>query len=56
MVDAIQDISLKKLRPNNIEAEQYVLGACLKSKDVFAKALEIIDEDDFYKSTHKKYT
>ena len=54
MADAIQDIALKKLRPNNIEAEQYVLGACLKSKDVFARALEVIEENDFYKSSHKK--
>ncbi len=54
MSEAIQGIALKKLRPHNLEAEQYVLGACLKSKDVFARALEIIEEDDFYKTAHKK--
>ena len=54
MSNVIQDIALKKLRPHNIDAEQYVLGACLKSKDVFARALEIIEESDFYKSGHRK--
>ena len=54
MAEVIQNISLKKLRPHNLEAEQYVLGACLKSKDVFARALEIVEENDFYKTANKK--
>ena len=54
MAEAIQDISLKRLRPHNLEAEQYVLGACLKSKDGFARALEIVEESDFYKTANKK--
>ena len=54
MVEAIQDISLKRLRPHNLEAEQYVLGACIKSKEVFVRALEIIEENDFYKTANKK--
>ena len=53
MPDAISDISLKRLPPHNLDAEQYVLGACLRSNEVFAKALEILGSDDFYKSGHK---
>ena len=48
------DISLNKLPPYNKEAEQSVLGACLHSEDAIAKALEILREEDFYKSTHQK--
>ena len=53
MPDAISDISLKRLPPHNLEAEQYVLGACLISNDIFSRALEVLGSDDFYKSAHK---
>ncbi|MDE0848761.1 MAG: replicative DNA helicase [Nitrospinaceae bacterium] len=54
MADTLTDISLNKLPPYNKEAEQSVLGACLHSEDAIAKALEILREEDFYKSTHRK--
>ncbi len=54
MPTAITDISLIKLPPYNLEAEQGVLGACLKSQDGFAKALEILSAEDFYKGAHRK--
>ncbi|MFQ5673614.1 MAG: replicative DNA helicase [Nitrospinales bacterium] len=54
MPDTVGDIALRKLPPHNLEAEQSVLGACLTSNDTFAKSLEIINEDDFYKSANKK--
>ncbi len=54
MADALNEIGLRKLLPHNVEAERYVLGACLKSKDVFAKALETLDGEDFYKNSSKK--
>jgi replicative DNA helicase len=50
----IADISLRKLPPYNEEAEQYVLAACFGSGDAFARALEIIELDDFYKTSHRK--
>ncbi|MEE8206329.1 MAG: replicative DNA helicase, partial [Nitrospinaceae bacterium] len=50
----VADISLRKLPPYNEEAEQYVLGACFGSGDGFARALEIIELDDFYKTSHRK--
>ena len=54
MANALTDISLNKLPPYNKEAEQSVLGACLLSEDAIAKALEVLNSEDFYKSTHKK--
>jgi replicative DNA helicase len=54
MPTAVTDISLTKLPPYNLEAEQGVLGACLKSQDGFAKALEVLTADEFYKGAHKK--
>ena len=54
MADALNEIGLKKLLPHSVEAERYVLGACLKSNDVFARALETLEGEDFYKIASKK--
>jgi replicative DNA helicase len=54
MADALNEIGLKKLLPHSVEAERYVLGACLKSNDVFARALETLEGEDFYKIGSKK--
>jgi len=51
---AVSDISLSKLPPYNQEAEQSVLSACLHSGEGYAKALEILSAEDFYKSSHQK--
>ncbi len=48
------DISLRKLPPYLEEAEQYVLGACLFSPDAISRALENLEESDFYKTAHRK--
>ncbi|MHB8481121.1 MAG: replicative DNA helicase [Nitrospiria bacterium] len=50
----LSDISLQKLPPQNLEAEQSVLGAILLENSAINKALEIIRVDDFYKETHRK--
>jgi replicative DNA helicase len=47
-------IHLDRLPPQNIEAEQSILGAILIDNDALPKALEIIDPEDFYKASHKK--
>ena len=49
----VADLSLKKLPPYSEEAEQYVLGACLEPGEAFAKALEVLEKEDFYKGTHR---
>jgi replicative DNA helicase len=48
------DLFLQKLPPQNIEAEQSVLGAILLENQAMNKALEIIVQLDFYKETHRR--
>ena len=54
MAQALTDISLSKLPPYNLEAEQSVLGACLISPEAVAKSLEVLTAEDFYKSSNQK--
>ena len=53
MAQAVSQISLDKLPPYNLEAEQSVIGACFKAEDALSKALEILGEEDFYKASHR---
>jgi replicative DNA helicase len=46
--------TLDKLPPQNLEAEQSVLGAILLDNSALYKALEVITEEDFYRSAHRK--
>ncbi|MGE5299950.1 MAG: replicative DNA helicase [Acidobacteriota bacterium] len=46
--------TLSKLPPQNIEAEQSVLGAVLIDNNALIAALELIGEDDFYKESHRR--
>ena len=39
--------------PQNIEAEQSVLGAMMLSKDAMADVIEVVRGSDFYKPTHE---
>jgi replicative DNA helicase len=48
------DLHLDKLPPQNIEAEQSVLGAILIDNEALPKTLEILDPEDFYKLSHRK--
>ena len=48
------EISLQKLPPQNIEAEQMVLGAILIENDSINKVIELLSPDDFYKDTHRR--
>lgn len=43
---------MDKLPPQNLEAEQSVLGALLLDKDAIIKVADIILPDDFYKEDH----
>jgi replicative DNA helicase len=45
---------LQKLPPQNIEAEQAVLGGILLDNVVINRVLEVIDPGDFYKESHRK--
>lgn len=46
--------SLGRVPPQNIEAEQSVLGASLLDKEVLSTVTEIIDVSDFYREDHKE--
>jgi replicative DNA helicase len=48
------DSSDPKLPPQNLEAEQCVLGAILLDNASMAKAMELLTEDDFYRTAHRK--
>ncbi len=43
-----------KLQPQNIEAEQSVLGSILIDQDAMVKIADIIQSSDFYKLAHQK--
>jgi replicative DNA helicase len=43
-----------RLPPQNLEAEQSVLGAILLENSAMNKAMEILTEEDFYKTAHRK--
>ena len=45
---------LHKVPPQNLEAEQAVLGAILLDNAAFPKALEVIKERQFYREAHRK--
>ncbi len=45
--------SIEKLPPQNIEAEQAVLGSLLIDKDAIIRVADIIVSEDFYKDIHK---
>ena len=48
------EVSLQKLPPQNIEAEQMVLGAVLIENDSMNKIIDLLSPDDFYKDTHRR--
>ena len=43
----------ERVPPQNIEAEQAVLGAMLIDKEAIAKASEILTSTDFYREAHR---
>jgi replicative DNA helicase len=48
------DVTLDKLPPQNIEAEQSVLGAILLDNSALTSSLELLSNDDFYREAHRK--
>ena len=47
------DIMTDNLPPQNIEAEQAVLGAIFLNTDTLADAMEYVEADDFYRRAHQ---
>lgn len=50
----MSDLFLDRVPPQNIEAEQSVLGAVFLSKEALHTALEILKPEDFYKTAHQR--
>jgi replicative DNA helicase len=48
------DLSSHKLPPQNLEAEQSVLGGILIENEAINRVTEILDADDFYREAHRK--
>lgn len=46
--------SLQNVPPQNLEAEQSLLGSVLLENEALFKALEIIKTDDFYRESHRQ--
>ncbi len=53
-VDLVSKDMTDKLPPQNIEAEQSVLGAIIFDNEAMPKAIEILSADDFYKESHRR--
>ncbi|RJP60560.1 MAG: replicative DNA helicase [Deltaproteobacteria bacterium] len=49
-----KELSQFKLPPQNIEAEQSILGGILLDNEVFHRVLEVLNEEDFYHAAHRK--
>lgn len=43
---------IKKIQPNSINAEQYVIGSMLMNRDAIVKVADILTKDDFYYSQY----
>ncbi|MEE8494620.1 MAG: replicative DNA helicase [Nitrospirales bacterium] len=48
------DLSEPRLPPQNLEAEQSVLGAILLENAAMANAMEVLTEEHFYRTGHRK--
>ncbi len=53
MAAAVGDI-LRRVPPQNLEAEQAVLGAILLQNEAIDETLEVLTPDDFYRETHRE--
>jgi replicative DNA helicase len=51
---AATDDILRRVPPQNIEAEQSVLGAILLDNDAINQALEVLTPEDFYRESHRE--
>ncbi len=48
------DIANHKIPPQNLEAEQSVIGGILLENEAMSKVLEVLIPDDFYRESHRK--
>ncbi|MBI3014093.1 MAG: replicative DNA helicase [Candidatus Tectomicrobia bacterium] len=48
------ETAIHRLPPQNLEAEQCVLGAILRENEALSRVLDILQEDQFYSGAHRK--
>lgn len=53
-VKSVKNLDFSKVPPQNIEAEQAVLGAMILNEKIIPEILEIINDSYFYKEVHKE--
>ena len=53
-MEMAQSTMLERLPPQNLDAEQSVLGAMLLEEEAIVHAAELLDEGVFYKEAHRK--
>jgi replicative DNA helicase len=51
---SMTDTLKSKLPPQNIEAEQSVLGVCILGGDAVFEVIDLINEEDFYRIAHSR--
>ena len=49
---SLEAVRQNRIPPQNLDAEQSVLGAMLESKEAIANVVEILETEDFYKPAH----
>jgi replicative DNA helicase len=54
MAAGAADDILKRVPPQNIEAEQSVLGAILLDNEAINQAIEVLTAEDFYRESHRE--
>lgn len=47
-------VSVERITPQALEAEQSTLGAMLMERDAIARSVELLAADDFYRELHRK--
>lgn len=51
---AILEDALRKVPPQNLEAEESVLGGILLDRHALDRVIEVVGADDFYRESHRK--
>lgn len=52
--DEVRRLRPERVPPQNLEAEESILGSMMLSPEAIADVIEIIRSDDFYKSSHQR--
>ena len=50
----MSNADLRKLPPQSLEAEMSILGGILIDNDTINRVLEALNENDFYRESHRK--